>query len=63
MVEPPNKHPHVYNEFSTSGGKVTVQKMTNTFSSIPPDQAHEQNNELIKGDGGVLESLRLLVHF
>ena len=26
--------------------------MTNTFSSIPLDQAHEQNNELIKEDGG-----------
>ena len=52
MVELPNKHPHVYKEFSTSGGKFTVQKMTNTFSSIPLDQAHEQNNELIKGDGG-----------
>ena len=52
MVELPNKHPHVYKEFSTSGGKFTVQKTTNTFSSIPLDQAHEQNNELIKGDGG-----------
>ena len=51
MVElPKNKHPHVYKEFSTSGGKFTVQKMTNTFSSIPLDQAHEQNNELIKRD-------------
>ena len=52
MVElPKNKHPHVYKEFSTSGGKFTVQKMTNTFSSIPLDQALEQNNELIKRDG------------
>ena len=54
MVELPNKHPHVYNVFSTSGEKFTVQKMTNTFSCIPLDQAHEQNNELIKGDGGVI---------
>ena len=54
MVELPNKQPRVYKEFSTSGGKFTVQKMTNTFSSIPLDQAHEQNNELIKGDGGVI---------
>ena len=51
MVELPKiKHPHVYKEFSTTGGKFTVQKMTNTFSSIPLDQAHEQNNELIKRD-------------
>ena len=54
MVELPNKHPHGYNVFSTSGGKFTVQKMTNTFSSIPLDQAHEQNNELIKGDCGII---------
>ena len=51
MVELPNKHPHVYKEFS-KGGKFTVLKTTNTFSSIPLDLAHEQNNELIKEDGG-----------
>ena len=28
--------------------------MTNTFSSIPLDQAHEQNNKLIKGDGRII---------
>ena len=50
MAELPNKL-HVYNEF-VSGGKFTVQKTTNAFSSIPLDQAHEQNNELIKGEGG-----------
>ena len=54
MVELPNKHPHVSKEFSISGGKFTVQKTTNTFSSIPLDQAHEQNNELIKGDCGII---------
>ena len=53
MAELPNKHPHVYKEF-TSGGKFTVQKTANAFSSIPLDQAHEQNNELIKGEGGVI---------
>ena len=54
MVELPYKQPRVYKEFSTSGGKFTVQKMRKTFSCIPLDQAHEQNNELIKGDGGVI---------
>ena len=39
---------------TTSGGKFTVQKTTNTFSSIPLDQAHGQNNELIKGEGGAI---------
>ena len=53
MAELPNKHPHVYKEF-TSGGKFTVQKTAKAFSSIPLDQAHEQNNELIKGEGGVI---------
>ena len=33
--ELPNKHPRVYKEFSPSGGKFTVQKMSNTFSCIP----------------------------
>ena len=41
-----------------------MQKMTNTFSSIPLDQAHEQNNELIKADGeaiGITETPRSLL--
>ena len=54
MVKLPNKHPHVYKEF-WKGGKFTGQKRTNTFSSIPLDQAHEQNNKLIKGDGRIIE--------
>ena len=41
-------------ELPTSGGKFTVQKTAKAFSSIPLDQAHEQNNELIKGEGGVI---------
>ena len=53
MVELPNKHSHVYKEF-WKGGKFTGQKTTNTFSSIPLDQAHEQNNKLIKGDGRII---------
>ena len=31
-----------------------MEKTANVFSSIPLDQAHEQNNELIKGEGGVI---------
>ena len=41
MAELPNKHPHVYKEF-TSGGKFTVQQTAKAFSFIPLDQAHEQ---------------------
>ena len=53
MAALPNKHPHVYKEF-TSGGKFTVQKTAKAFSSIPLDQANEQNNVLIKGEGGAI---------
>ena len=31
-----------------------IQKTKHKFSSIPLDQAHEQNNELIKGSGGAV---------
>ena len=65
MVKLPNKHPHVYKEF-WKGGKFTGQNTTNTFSSIPLDQAHEQNNELIKGGGritGIAENPRVLLRW
>jgi hypothetical protein len=31
-----------------------ISKTTNTFSSIPIDQAHEQNNAIVKGSGGAV---------
>jgi len=31
-----------------------VQKTNRPFSAIPVDQAHEQNNPAIKGDGGAV---------
>jgi len=43
-------HPTVFDEFLQ--GHSTVTKSSNPFSYIALDQAHEQNNELIKGDGG-----------
>ena len=30
------------------------KRTANAFPSIPLDQAHEQNNELIKGEGSVI---------
>lgn len=36
------------------GGHWVIQKATNRFSSMPIDQAHEQNNELVKGSGGTV---------
>ena len=50
MLALPSKHPEIDRELQS--GKFTVQKTANAFSAIPLDQAHEQNNELIKGDGG-----------
>ena len=46
------KHPGVATEFGA--GNFTVRKSKNVFSSIPVDQAHEQNNALTKGDGGAV---------
>ena len=37
-----------------SAGMFTVQKTNRTFFSIATDQAHEQNNAYIKGDGGAV---------
>jgi hypothetical protein len=52
MAELFTKHPNVTKEFKA--GKFTVQKTRKVFSSIAIDQAHEQNNALIKGDGGAV---------
>ena len=52
MIALPMKHPDVAREFMA--GNFTVQKTKNVFSSIPIDQAHEQNNACIKGDGGAV---------
>ena len=49
MIALPMKHPGVSREFRA--GNFTVRKTKNVFSSIPIDQAHEQNHALIKGDG------------
>ena len=35
-------------------GHWIVQKTTNRFSAMPVDQAHEQNNEHVKGSGGAV---------
>ena len=35
-------------------GKFAVSKTSKPFSAIPIDQAHEQNNALVKGEGGAV---------
>ncbi|KAJ8392755.1 hypothetical protein AAFF_G00072390 [Aldrovandia affinis] len=52
MAELTTKHPDVARKFRE--GHFTVQKTQRVFSSIPIDQAHEQNNACIKGDGGAV---------
>ncbi len=45
-------HPDIYREFNA--GHFTVQKTKRVFSAMPIDQAHEQNNAHVKGDGGAV---------
>ena len=44
--------PDVYEQFKE--GKFMIQKTNREFSAIAIDQAHEQNNAIIKGDGGII---------
>ena len=44
--------PCVLQEFLN--GRFTVQKTKNPFSAMAIDQAHEQNNAHVKGEGGVI---------
>ena len=43
----------IRSEFEDHGHWV-VCKMENRFSAMPIDQAHEQNNSVIKGSGGAI---------
>ncbi len=52
MVSLEIKHPDVFAQFLT--GNFAVKKTTRAFSAIAIDQAHEQNNATVKGDGGAV---------
>ena len=52
MISLAVKHPSVYKEFKQ--GNFTVKKTGRAFSNIAIDQAHEQNNAHVKGDGGAV---------
>ena len=52
MAELSTKHPEIAKRFND--GHFTIQKTNRVFSAIPIDQAHEQNNGYIKGDGGAV---------
>ena len=45
-------NPEVYAEFQNGG--FTVNKTGNPFSAIATDQAHEQNNAMVKDGGGTV---------
>ena len=44
--------PAIAAEFKNSNFK--VEKNNHAFSSLPVDQAHEQNKKIVKGDGGAI---------
>ena len=44
--------PAIVAEFKN--GNFVVNKTNRAFSSLPIDQAHEQNNKIVKGDGGAI---------
>lgn len=46
------QHPEVAREFHK--GNFVVHKSRREFSAMAIDQAHEQNNAVIKGDGGAV---------
>ena len=52
MVTLKQKHPQLARELAS--GKFVVQKSTPEFSSMVIDQAHEQVNAVVKGDGGAI---------
>ena len=51
MVSLRERHPAVYTEFLK--GNFAMKKSRHAFSAIAIDQAHEQNNSCVKGDGGL----------
>ena len=52
LLQLPSKHKNVFH--SLLDGYFTVKKTNRAFSNIGTDQAHEQNNKLVKIDGGAI---------
>ena len=52
MVSLESKNPSIYREFAKSN--FTIRKSTRMFSNMAIDQAHEQSNAVVKGDGGAI---------
>ena len=52
MMSLDKKHPDISQEFHK--GNFVIHKSKREFSALAIDQAHEQNNAVIKGDGGAV---------
>ncbi len=52
MISLEQSHPSIYAEFAKRN--FIVKKSKRSFSAISIDQAHEQNNAIVKGDGGAI---------
>ena len=52
MESLPQLHPQIHEEFEH--GNFTLAKTNAPFSAMAIDQAHEQNNAAVKGDGGAI---------
>ena len=50
ITSPSTLHPSVYTHFSE--GRFVAHRTTRSFSGMALDQAHEQLNALVKGEGG-----------
>ncbi len=52
MISLEQSHPSIYAEFAKRN--FIVKKSKRSFSAISIDQAHEQNNAIVNGDGGAI---------
>ena len=52
MLSLESVHPDVFAQFEA--GNFTMKKTSRPFSAMAIDQAHEQNNASVKGDGGAV---------
>ena len=52
LNELPNDSPHTHTEFVN--GNFVTQKSSHKFSALAHDQMHEQQNAIMKGDGGII---------
>ena len=61
LREMPVRHPDVYIQFQR--GEFVIQKGNRKFSCMGIDHAHEQNNKVVEGAGGVKGILDYLMRY